>query len=851
MKHLKPLIIIFVLYFNSFAQSGTLNLELYKTFLADHQDMKTQELLEMYPVSLFKSNAGIDFSGSLYADSVKLKYNLTDYEISLLEKHGFVVTERLNKGTFGEQFSDIYHKDLPVFISTDALLHPFHISYDNLLKEIEIKAIIPKLKQLLLNMNNEMEFLNQKYSGVPEIQKSLKDVDVYLTVPRKLMKINPLPYYPENQQLVDELVNEINSYKVVSRPMFTDSTVRVLDFSQFKPRAHYTDQFYPELEDYFKAMMWFGRIELYLIKPQTFSPPSNEEVQRQTVNAVLVKELLYRNHNFVLFNQIESIIKAFVGEQDNVTVDNLDEILNDIGVTRADELLDDNKFHEFQNNLKAKSFADQKILSHILFRDPMSPDSIKPASAFLLFGQRFVIDSYITGNVVFDKITYKGMPVRRILPNALDMLFPLGNNASLQFLQEELDKYHYATNLAGLRYLVDSYDSTFWYGSIYTSWLNTIRSLNPPEDRTGLPAFMQTAAWWQEKMNTQMAAWSQLRHDNLLYAKQSYTGGIICSFPYSYVEPVPRFYYNLGKTIEVLKEKVEKIDFENETNVVEFLTFFKSVTDTLQNIADKELSNIPFSDGEISFLKRLIYNNPDHMCGAPEYLGWYPRLFYDFSGIEDYFHKKDFVVADYHTAPTDENGNFVGWVKHAGTGPIDLAFVVATLPNGKKVTFTGPVMSFHEITTGDFFRISDEEWTQTYLTQSTRPDWVNLYLADETGNSRGDGPQLLTGIQEEDAKPRIPNEYIVGRNYPNPFNPSTIITFTLPKNSDSRNTVLIIYDSNGEVVKKIIDDKLPGGTYMVRWNGTNKSGNQVSSGIYFYEIRNGSQKFVGKMNLIK
>ena len=57
---------------------------------------------------------------------------------------------------------------------------------------------------------------------------------------------------------------------------------------------------------------------------------------------------------------------------------------------------------------------------------------------------------------------------------------------------------------------------------------------------------MQTAAWWQQKMNTQLASWAQLRHDNLLYAKPSYSGGVSCSFPEAYVEPFPEFYGRLA-----------------------------------------------------------------------------------------------------------------------------------------------------------------------------------------------------------------------------------------------------------------------------------------------------------------
>ncbi len=834
------------------AQTNNLNLDAYKTFLEAHRNMETSDLMEMYPIALFEKNAAIDFENSLYADSVKLKYELTDYETSLIEKHGFVVTERINKDNFGKMFSDIYHKDLPVFISTDAILYPFHVSYDKLLKEIELKVIIPNLETLLTSLHGEMDYLNTKYSSITGMRKSLSDVDLYLTVSLELLKGTGVsPYYAENTQEVSGIISDIESYNVVNRLLFTDSTQRLIDFSQFKPRGHYTDELYPELARYFKTMMWLGRIEFYLNEPQALFKPSDEEIQRQVIDAVLLKEVLYRNKNYLLFNQIENIIKAFVGDQDNVTLDNLVEILDDIHVSGAPELLDEQKFQDFQTDLSQKSFADQKILSHILFANPMEPDSIKPASAFLLFGQRFLIDSYITGSVVFDKIKYKNSSIMRMLPDALDMLFPLGNNAALQLLKEELDEYHYSTNLAGLRYLVDSFDSTYWNGSVYSAWLNSLRALNPPDDRKNLPEFMQTAAWWQEKLNTQLAGWSQLRHDNLLYSKQSYSGAVICSFPFSYVEPIPQFFTTIGKAAALLSEKIKNIEFDGKYGMISYLNFFKTTTDTLAAIATKELEGIPFDENEVSFLKRLIFNNPDQICGAPAYLGWYPNLFYITGFEDDPFFDSDFIVADYHTAPTDENGNMVGWVKHAGTGLVNLAVVVAKLPDGNSVTFTGPVLSFHEITTTNFLRITDEEWEETYLAQSTRPAWVNIYLADIEGKSRGNGPQLLTGLNENNNTEKIPNSFLTAKNFPNPFNPATTIMFTIPKDLDYQKAELVVYDVNGKTVKILLEGNLRAGTYLTRWNGTNEKGELVSSGIYFYELRSGSRKFVGKMNLIK
>jgi hypothetical protein len=53
---------------------------------------------------------------------------------------------------------------------------------------------------------------------------------------------------------------------------------------------------------------------------------------------------------------------------------------------------------------------------------------------------------------------------------------------------------------------------------------------------------MQTAAWADKMLQTQLASWAQLRHDTILYSKESYTGNVLCEYPAGYVEPYPEFY---------------------------------------------------------------------------------------------------------------------------------------------------------------------------------------------------------------------------------------------------------------------------------------------------------------------
>lgn len=827
---------------------SSFNVADYQLFLQENENINSEQLLKAHDAGEFKANITSNWNNAYFHDSVEIKLNLTDGEKSLIQKNGFVVSERLAKGSYGEQFEDIYHSDLPVYISSDAVLHAFHASYDKILKETELYILIDRVTKLLKNLNNSFDALEAKYNNDDSLTQMLKDLDVYLTVPRKLFSSSNQPYYNDNINLVDSLLSDINSYQASARPLFS-KTSRKIDFSQFKPRGHYDDENYPQLAKYFKVMMWFGRIELYLIPPKSDAKVPITDVQRQIIISYLFSELVDLSNSREIFDEIEFIIRTFVGEQDNVTLPNLEETFIDADVTDIRQLLDTLAVKRFQDTLKVKSFAGQKILSQILIHDPMSPDKIEPASAFMPFGQRFVIDSYITGNVVYDKVK-----TRRMLPSTLDILFALGNDAAGQLLKDELDKYDYSSNIAALRYLIDNYEFDFWNNSIYNLWLNSVRTLNPPTDRSYLPMFMQTAAWWQQKMNTQLSSWTELRHDNLLYAKQSYTGGVTCSYPYGYVEPVPQFFNSIKILAENTLAKLNSIPSYDEWVKEGFENYFNNlsgVADTLSSIAQKELEKIPFNIVEINFLKRILYNNPDQMCGAPAHVGWYPNLYYnDFGQAE--FHKEDFLVADYHTAPTDASGAPVGWVKHAGTGKVDLMILNAKLPDGTIVAFVGPVSSYHEFTTTNFFRITDKEWQNQYLAQSTRPEWTNIYLADIKGDVKAEGLSLVTDIDEEgNEKPLIPKTHLVAQNYPNPFNPSTKIAFTIPSRLTNEKVKLVIYDIQGNRVKELIDEALQSGNYLIEWNGTNDMDKKVSSGVYFYEVRVNTERFVGKMNLIK
>jgi hypothetical protein len=87
-------------------------------------------------------------------------------------------------------------------------------------------------------------------------------------------------------------------------------------------------------------------------------------------------------------------------------------------------------------------------------------------------------------------------------------------------------------------------------------------------------------------------------------------------------------------------------------------------------------------------------------------------------------------------------------------------------------------------------------------------------------------------------------------NYPNPFNPTTIIRFNLTTEC-TEFTELQIYNLKGQKVKQLVSERLTGSEHSIEWDGTNDDGKPVSSGVYFYKIKSGGKSLNRKMLLLK
>jgi hypothetical protein len=105
-----------------------------------------------------------------------------------------------------------------------------------------------------------------------------------------------------------------------------------------------------------------------------------------------------------------------------------------------------------------------------------------------------------------------------------------------------------------------------------------------------------------------------------------------------------------------------------------------------------------------------------------------------------------------------------------------------------------------------------------------------------------------TGKAMAEAEAGIPAGYALLQNYPNPFNPETEMRFQLP---EAGYVVVKIFNINGEEIRTLVDAPYQAGYHRVRWDGKDKNGNAVASGVYLYQLQAGGFSQVRKMSLLR
>jgi hypothetical protein len=680
-------------------------------------------------------------------------FRLSKQELASFKKNGFVVSERMSAQSFAEMFYRIYIRDLPVYVSTDALLHAWHRSYDGMLEELEETYLASSLDQILMGMSREIPAAAKDY-GNGVLAESLTDADYFLTMARSLLAGKQLPTALNQDGRVAATLQAVANEQLHKFPLF--GRERQMDFSQFKVRGHYENS--DVLKRYFKAMMWCGRIDLRIAGGKDYWGVLSSP--RELGSAVILNDLLRRGGQYERWEQFDRLIQTFVGRSDSATFAHLGALLGEAGIKSPGDLKTMDQLEALQAKILAGKLGLQDIRGDV-YTAPFDGKVELPRS-FTLLGQKFVLDSWVTAKVVFDDVPAERdeaghLKVRRV-PSCLDVAFAaLGNDQVVPMLVERMtagphkfrDRVNYQNNLAATRYVIDAQKSSAWEENLYMGWLGTLRELSRPTTDAKYPEVLRTQAWAMKSLNTQLASWTHLRHDTILYAKQSYTSNASCYYPAGFVEPVPHVWARFEKMARRAAELIEKTPFPDGTLIVKeaygekkftfaqrrnhqiaFLRNFAEMLGKLKTIAVKELEQQETTAEERKFLEDTVQKG--RSSGHTEYNGWYTKLFYKSTTDSG---QADPLVADVHTdVPCPLHGD-PGCILHQGVGNVDL--ILIAIENGKdRMMYAGPVLSHYEFEMPGVARKADSGWRSDLAAGRLppRPEWTRGYLA--SGNGR-------------------------------------------------------------------------------------------------------------------
>jgi hypothetical protein len=736
---------------------------------------------------LFNTNPEVYNRGLLEGvdDLRRHDFRLSAQELALFKKNGFVAFERSETESFADAFYDLWEDDLPVFISADAILQAWHRSYDSMLEELEETLLSSALENILNGMAGKLPAAWSAF-GDGTLRESLLDADYFITVARSLLAGERTASSLNQDDRVAATLTAVAAEELDSFNLF--GTCRTVDFSQFKIRGHYENS--ERLGRYFKAMMWCGRVDLRVAggpfrdcEGFRFASP------REMGTAVVLHQLLSESGQFPQWLQFERVIQTFVGWTDSMTFAQLGDLLTAAGMRSLADLPNREALEALQRRIEDGDLGYQQIRSDY-YVSPLGGGQMKLPRSFTVFGQKFVLDSWALGKLVYDDIIWdedgvltEADKVKRRVPSGLDIAFSvLGNNQVVPDLVARItntaarqsnnhmvrfrDGLPYQHNLAAVREVVESQDRSAWEQNIYTEWLGTLRELSAPTTDSKYPEAMRTRAWAMKSLNTQMASWTHLRHDTLLYSKPTYTGIGECFYPEGFVEPVPLFWERLKGMAERTAGFLEKLQvsgsvvvatrqrwqgplqppFEEislvqvQTNQVAFMRRFAATAGTLKRMAEMELAQRPFGIEEELFIRNLVEDVGFERAGCGgfrRYGGWYPQLFYQSSVQPDFlFHqdygsdKWDAVVVDVHTDLPDPLTGDPGSVLHQGVGRA-LMLMIAVDNGSDRMVYAGPVLSHYEFEiVGPPQRLSDEEWRgRTWVRDfPAPPEWTKSYL---------------------------------------------------------------------------------------------------------------------------
>jgi hypothetical protein len=679
----------------------------------------------------------LDLSTIVNYDSIDSVFTLTDQQKVLLRSNGFFVRDFGAQNDTIEPYNYLKNRNIPIFVTSDTLLHLYHILFDQTLKGIEERELFDDILALSLALYDKSRQEYDTFSD-PDLMEAARRNVGFFGVALSLLQ-TPIDGYDNSENITtvsfsiptyvqDNVTKEISS--IEAHAGFEDSSLFHYkeDYSQYQPRGHYTQT--EKLKRYFKAMMWYGRIAFLLRGSDIIN---DNDAKIATIQACLISTALpsvttHAESVEKIWNRIYVVSAFFVGSADDlIPFEYLTTITEVFGTQfNTTEFTNETKMMDLLGKLaQLRSPQIYGGTGNVGIQPPFTKEQLnevlEKTKGMHLLGQRFIPDSYMFQNLVSpttSRYTGSGIPFsygmgQRIMPRGLDIMTLLGSTRARAILDAEGDSAYefYDRQIDALSTNFSSLNVTEWNRNLYWGWLYALKPLLGTFD-TRYPSFMQSDAWADKELQTTLASWTELRHDTILYAKQSYTPRITSVPPeeksvVGYVEPVPEFYQRILALTMMTRTGLTSLKVLNTTETLRFNSL-ETLLSRLLSISTDELEGKELNDSDYSFIR-----------------GFGVELDRIVSGVNTQG-KETTIVADVHTDTNTE------LVLEEGVGYVDLMIVAYKSPDGQIIAGAGPVLSYYEFKQSMSDRLTDEQWKQQLKNgqQPDRPAWIDSFVTE-------------------------------------------------------------------------------------------------------------------------
>jgi hypothetical protein len=638
---------------------------------------------------------------------------LTNSQRDFLKKNGFVVIHNRDNHFADIRASVSTYNGQPYFLTSDAAFHALHLANNELLVTLEKEILYPRMKIVVQSTLDEI------LSYYPLVQGTNLEADThlataYLGVALKLLdpQSSLEPYLDQQVSAqVEQIMNSAVFEESVLFPFFKD------DFGEYQPVDHYIGD--PELEAYFRAMSWLGRVNFnHQLGNPNFNPTRIPVIVTLALRRASIDGEPAANQWALVHEILSFLTGSCIGSGPAEYAERMDQVYGP-GLTIV-SLKDEANWQAFLS-LSQNLAQPQENNSF--------PETLKALGAergWRFMGRRFSPDIFIMQNLIYEKVGTQENP--RLLPSGLDIMASLGSQAAAQYLEssEETEYENYVEQMERLNNAITPLSPSQWLQDAFSSWLYAFLPLLE-EKGDNYPDYMQTNSWAYKDLNSTLGSWAEIRHDapiNLLDIETITDSSNPASGPApGYIEPNPQVFYRLSYIAIAISDGLSQrlslgTENEEEIDLVQLINEVQELGVRYQQLGDiaaKQLEGIPLDQNDFLLIQ-------SHIGKWDQALTQASRL--QEQGINNQSESPPIKVISLVEGANEE-------ILQIGTGSLDRIYVVVPISDQLHIA-QGGVYSFYEFAWQRDELITDFKWRQMLdYSPPERPKWTeNFALPD-------------------------------------------------------------------------------------------------------------------------